>query len=232
MQKMLGSDEGFYREGYGIWDDDDGASRAISDQEWQSIGVTAVPEGIRSFGVSFSQDGKRASLSGSVKHDKGVHVELIDAMSGDLEAGVESLAVWLSERWEQAAMIAISGQAWASALAQKLVDKGVSRTAIHILSTPEVFAASSMFLDAALEAAKSVALGLEPELTHPVGKETDHLERSVAVCDKAIRIKNSGAWAWSATTEDGDETPMESVSFANWASRTSKRVPGRKQVIL
>lgn len=232
MQKLLGSDEGFYREGYGIWDDVHGASRAISEADWAATGTTDAPEGVRSFGVAFALDGSRTSLAGAVKHADGVHVEVIDAMSGDMEAGVESLAAWLAERWEKVAMIAISGQAWASALAQKLIDKGVPRSMVHVLSSPEVFSASSMFLDAVLESAKAVREGGAPALTHPIGKSTDHLEKSVAVSDKKTRIKTSGAWAWEATTEDGDETPIEAVSFAHWAARTSKRDPNRRQVLL
>lgn len=232
MQKMLGSDEAFYHEAYGIWDDDDGASRAISEPDWVAGGVTTVPEGTKSFGVAFSVDGLRAALSGSVKHAGGGHVEVIDAMSGDLEVGVESLAAWLAERWKQTAMIAISGQAWSAALYQALIDKGVPKTMIHVLSGPEVFAASSMFYDAVLESAKAVRDGGAATLTHPIGQDTDHLEKSVAVCDKKVRIKTSGAWAWEATTEDGDETPIEAASFAHWASRTTKRDPNRKQVIL
>jgi hypothetical protein len=54
----------------------------------------------------------------------------------------------------------------------------------------------------------------------------------VAVSDKKLRIKTSGAWAWEATTEDGDETPMEAISFAHWAARTTKRDPNRRQVLL
>jgi hypothetical protein len=233
MQKMLGSDEGFYREGYGIWDDLHGARRAISEIDWDALGVSEAPEaGIRSFGVSFSVSGARASLAGSVKHSNGVHVELIDAMSGDIEHGVDAVATWLAERWRQVAQIAISGQSWAAALEQQLLDRGVPQTVIHVLSSTEVFASSAMFLDTVLDSAKAAREGHAPSLTHPIGHLTDHLEASVAVCDKKTRIKTSGAWAWEATTADGDETPIEAVSFAHWASRTSKRDPNRKQVLI
>jgi len=103
---------------------------------------------------------------------------------------------------------------------------------IHVLSSTEVFASSAMFLDTVLDSAKAVRDGHEPSLTHPMGSDTDHLEASVAVADKKTRIKTSGAWAWEATTADGDETPIEAVSFAHWASRTSKRDPNRKQVLI
>lgn len=232
LRENLVNDDSWRREALGIWDDASGTSRAISEPDWVSLGTTSVPEGVRSFGVAFSLDGSRAALAGSVKHADGVHIEVIDAMSGDLETGVESLAAWLAERWRQVAMIAISGQSWSAALAQQLLDRGVPQSVIHVLSGPEVFASSSMFLDAVLESAKAVREGGSPTLTHPVGQETDHLEKSVAVCDKKTRTRTSGAWAWEATTEDGDETPVEAVSFAHWASRTSKRDPNRKQVLI
>lgn len=232
LRENLTNDDSWRREGLGVWNSTDGASRAIPEVDWALTGVDSAPVGIRSFGVSFSLDGSRAALAGSVKHAEGIHFEVIDAMSGDLEVGVESLALWLKERWEQAAMIAISGQSWSAALAQSLLDKGVPSSVIHVLSGPEVFSSATMFLDGILESASTVRMGAMPTLTHPVGQPTDHLERSVAVSDKKVRIKTSGAWAWEATVEGGDETPVEASSFAHWASRTSKRDPNRKQILL
>lgn len=227
------SPEGFCRERLGQWPSGVARTRAIKAADWSATAVTEPPtDGVRSFGVAFNVDGTRAALAGSIKHAGGVYVEVVDAMSGDLEAGVESLASWLSERWRQVAMIAISGQSWSAALKQALLDRGVPDVVIHVLSGPEVFASSSMLLDALVESAKAVRDGGQPTLTHPLGQETDHLEKSVAVVDKKLRVKTSGAWAWEATTEDGDETPVEAISFAHWAARTSKRNPNRTQVLL
>jgi len=50
------------------------------------------------------------------------------------------------------------------------------------------------------------------------------LDASVSVCDKKQRGL-SGAWAWSATTPEGDETPTESMSLAYWAAKTTRRMP-------
>jgi hypothetical protein len=43
MQKLLGSDEGFYREGYGIWDDADASKSKIPSTVWSG---TVAPEGV------------------------------------------------------------------------------------------------------------------------------------------------------------------------------------------
>lgn len=223
LQKLLGSDEGFYREGYGIWDVNHGVSRLISVGEWQGTEAQEVPgDGLRAFGVAFSLDGSRMAIGGAVKHSGGCHVEVIDGQSGDLEAGIAALADWLAERWRTVALIAISGQAGAPALEQALLDRGVPQRAVHVLSGPEVFAANSMFYD-----------GIRDQtVTHPVGEDSDHLNRAVAVCDKERVSKSSSAWRWRATSPGGDETPLEAVGFAHWAVRTTKRDPNRKQVLL
>jgi hypothetical protein len=218
MQKLLGSDEAFYREGYGIWDEVGGARRLITADEWSdTVAPEVPPDGVRAFGVAFNLNGDRISLAGCLRHDDGVHVEVIDGMTGDLDAGVAALADWLAERWRTVAHIAISGQAGAAALHQALRDRGVPARVIHILSGPEVFAANSMFHDGVKD----------KTISHPKGESTDHLERAIAVCDKERVTKTSSAWRWRATTEDGDETPVEAVGFAHWAVRTLKVRTGK-----
>jgi len=201
----------------GMWASELRASRLITVAEWEATETTTVPDGVRSFGVAFNVDGSRMSLAGAVKHPGGVHVEVIDAHTGEVESGIGPLADWLAERWRQVAAIAISGQAGAAALEQALLDRRVPQRVIHVLSAPEVFAATSMFYDAVRDRT----------VTHPVGAQSDHLERAVAVCDKKLRSRVTGAWSWGPTTEDGDETPLEAVSFAHWAARTRKVKTGR-----
>lgn len=203
----------------GIWPSSVGGSRLITADQWTDREVSAPPSGgVKSFGVTFSQDGLRVALGGALKHDAGVHVELIGTHSGSAESGVESLADWLAARWRDVAMIAVSGQAGSAALAQALADRGVSRKAIHVLSTLEYLAACSMTLDAVRDGS----------LSHLAAEGQAALDDSIAVCDKKLRGQ-SGGWGWEATTPDGDETPTEAISVALWAARTSKRIPGRTQ---
>lgn len=216
------------REGMGIWDDDQAGSRLITEDEWTRAGVREAPEGVKSFGVAFSMDGSRVSLAGGRKHD-GSHVfaELVDVSSGsakkdERETQVEQLADWLAERWRDTSMIAISGAAGAESLKQALLERGVPQQVIHVLTSPEVFAASGL-------AYEGIQAGW---VTRSIHEGQYRLDASVAVCDKKNRSRLSGAWSWTATTPDGDETPLEAFSFAVWAARTSKRVPGRKQVLL
>ena len=213
MRKLLGSDDNFRREGLGIWDVA-GSARLVSASEWADSIAGPPADGVRSFGVSFSADGKRQAVAGALAHEGGVHTNVVGAFSGGTEAGVNSLADWLAERKDRTALIAISGQAWSAVLEKALVDRGVPKRMIRVMSGPEVFQSAAMAYDAIREGV----------LTHPAAPKDDVLERSVAVCNKKERNK-FGAWAWQATTPDGDETPIEAVSFAFWAARTTKRKP-------
>lgn len=212
--------EEFSQDRIGQWLDDVNASRHISAELWEETGVDVAPEGIRSIAVAFNFEGDRVSTAGAVKHDGGVHGELIAAYSGPVEAGVSQLADWLAERWRDLAMIAISGRAGV-ALEQALRDRGVPARVIRIVTTGEYFSANALVVDGLRD-------GI---LTHPAASDNDALTASVSVCDRKQR-GSSGQWGWEATTPDGDETPVEAFSVAYWAARTSKRMPGRKQVLI
>lgn len=214
------SDGGFARERLGRWESEDGSRRMWSEPLWRSADVLSVPDGVRSFAVAFNMDGTRVSTAGAVKHANGVHAELIAAYSGPLESGVAQLADWLTDRWRDTSMIAILGAAGA-ALKAALRDRGVPERMIRLMNTPDYFAANSMADDA-------LRSGM---VTHPAGAAEDVLERSVQVSDRRLR-GGAGQWGWEATVPDGDETPVEAWCAAYWAARTSKRVPGRKQVLI
>lgn len=213
--------EEFAQDRLGAWLNDVDVVRRWSSDFWASAETETPPaDGVRSFSVAFSQDGTRLSLAGAVKHDEGVHVELVDAFQGSMSTGVAPLADWLAERWRDVSMIAICGAAGA-ALRAALRDRGVGDRVVRVMSTADYFAANTMAEDAIRDRT----------VTHPVGKPGDLLDASVSVSDAKKRGTN-GQWGWEATVPDGDETPVEAFCAAYWAARTSKRVPGRKQVLI
>lgn len=228
LRKNLPSDESWLREALGIWDSDDSGSRLISAELWEKQGRDSLEveelkasEQVRTFGVTFSLDGKRVAVAGGLKHADGAHAEVVDGFSGHIEAGVDSLAAWLAEasRREKTALYAISGRSHAEVLSRKLVDLGVPRKAVHILNSPEYFTACSMY-----------ETGMrDGSVTHSEDEAANQtiLDRSVAVCDKKLR-GTAGSWSWEVTVPGGDETPLEAVSVAVWAALTTKRRPGRK----
>jgi hypothetical protein len=222
LRKNLPSDESWKREALGIWDSDQQGSRLITADAWDATGVESAPaDGVRSFGVAFSFDGKRVAVAGAAKHAGGIYIELADAQTGHMDAGIASLADWLAQRRQRTALIGISGRAGAEALQAALIERGVAKRAVHVLSTPEYFASNSMLHDAVKD--KTV--------THLATEGQAVLDQSVSVCDKKMRGA-SGAWGWTATVPGGDETPVEAASVAHWAARTTKRVPGRKQELI
>lgn len=219
MRKNLTDAGSWRREAMGIWDAETSAtSRLISAEEWQAIQVSAVPtDGVRCVAVVFDFDTDRAALAGSLKHGDGVHVELIDCIAAPVN--IDAMADWLAERWRDLGMIAIAGGAQSKVLHQALRDHSVPARVIRVATTAEYFAANAMLTSGVT--ARTV--------TVPAGQPTDALELSVAVCDKKLR---PSGWAWEATSPDGDRQPMEAISLALWAARTTKRRPGRKQVLL
>lgn len=210
------STDRFAQDRLGIWPDDVNASRLITPDEWADSGRTEAPEGIRSLGVAFNQDGSRQAVAGAIKHSGGVHVELVDAHSGSRDSGVGSLVEWLcdGERWRSFAWIALCGKAGAASLHQDLRDRGVPARVIKILGTQDYLAACSLFHDGIRDGSA----------THSAIEGQRALDDSVAACDRKIR--NGGGWGWVPTTAEGDETPIEAASVALWAARTTKRRPG------
>jgi hypothetical protein len=217
LREQLPSDDGWRREGLGVWDDDASTGRLITSGQWSATGISEPPPpGVKSFGVAFSFDGSRVSVAGALKHETGVHVELVGAQSGTSDTGVALLADWLAERWRDTALIAIAGKAGAGVLERALRDRGVPQKVIKVATAPDYFTACALLLDGILDGS----------LTHLATEGQAALDASVAVCDKKTRSLD-GAWGWMATTPDGDETPTEAISLANYAARTTKRKPGR-----
>lgn len=227
MRENLPSDDAWRREALGIWDSDAEATRAIPVDVWDDLGVAEAPKsGLKAFAVAFSVDGTRLSLGGAMRTDESVHVELVDAFAGSVAGGIGPLADWLAARWRDTCGIVLSGRAGASVLAQALRERKVPEKWIVMPSTPQVFQACGMFLEATRDGS----------VTHLASEGQAALDESVAVVDRHARGRD-GAWSWRSTVPGGDETPVEAVSFAYWLAKTSKmRARGggdeRKVVIL
>ena len=219
LRENLTDPADWIREGLGIWDDEQEGTRLISAEQWSATAVKSVTsEGLRVFGVAFSQDGTRVSIAGALKHEGGVHVELISGYTGPIDQGVGPIADWLKARYTRTAVIVLAGAAGATTLKQELRDRRVPEKVLHVMTTREYLASCSLILDAVR--ARTVS--------HPAAEEGDVLDDSIAVSDRKKR-GTDGAWGWIATTPDGDETPAEAITVAHWGARVTKRRPDRKQ---
>lgn len=220
----------FAQDRLGVWLSDLGSTgtRAVTKEQWEESTVDTAPDGVAAFAVAFSMDGYRLALGGARKHDDGVHVEIIDALEDDrgVESGLSALADWFCERdedgtprWRKSSGIALSGRSGAPALAQLLRDRRVPDRWIFLPSTPKYVEACSMWLE-----------GMR-------GGTITHLREGQSVLDDSVAItdvdKRGGL---SATSVNGDDTPVEAVALAHWVARTSplgqKRATERKAVFL
>lgn len=218
MRRNL-SDDSFRREALGIWDEEAIERKAIKSSAWDALCVEAddTPvEGVRTFGVRFSVDGSAVALAGSLKPPgRPAYVEGIRLES--MGAGTRWLVDWLVERKDQAAQIVIEGKSGVGYLVQALRDEGVPARTIITPSLDQVIAAHSMFEEA-------VRTG---EVSHG-GQEL--LDEQVKAATKR-KIGANGGFGWDSP--DGQSVVLlDAVTWAYWASRTTKRRPGRRATFL
>lgn len=204
------------REGLGVWSTRTGPRRLIGAKEWTALGVPEAPSvGVKSFGVAFSADGTRVALAGALRHDDGMHVELVDAFSGSMDAGISALADWLASRWRQSAAFVLSGKAGAGVLADALRARKVPASVIRVATTVEYTTSCAMLLDGVRDGS----------ISHLDDEGQAALDDSVGMSGQKTRL--GGGWGWIPVVTGGDETPVEAVGLAVWGARTSKRHPGR-----
>lgn len=209
--------DGFARENLGWWSESARGESAMDAAAWSLCRTSEPPaDGLLSYAVKFSQDGRVGSLAVCLKPDGGTpHVEVVAVRSA--MRGVKWFADWLIERHKGAAQIVIDGMSRADALEKRLLASGVPKVAIKKAGPSDMIAACSMFDDAVSEG----------QLSH-YGQPG--LDGSVTRCTKR-KIGNSGGWGFEGSDEV-DPTPAEAAALAHFGAMTTKRRPGRKVRVL
>jgi phage terminase large subunit-like protein len=215
MRKLLGSDDNFKREAYGIWDEEALTKKGINAKLWeaQAIPPSEIPtDGRRVYAVRFSVDGSAVGLAAAIRPDEGpIHVEGIKMAS--MADGTGWVVEWLLERHDRAAQIVVDGKAGVGYLVQALRDEKVPASVIITPTVDQVVAAHSMF-EAGLTGR---------EMTHR-GQEL--LDKQVEAAEKR-KIGNTGGFGWIAP-EGESVVVLDAVTLAHWGAKTTKRRPGRK----
>lgn len=230
LRENLPDEDSWRREGMGIWDAEQSAS-LVSKATWGALATRTPPAvGRLAYGVKFSADGVLVSLAVALRPDEGpVHVECIPhpglmVASVPLTLGTGWLEDFLVERWRDAVAITIDGKAGATGLAQALITAGVSRKALNPVgasdtpTTDQAIAAHTTFLGAIRS--QSVSHFAQAPL-----------DAAVAGAEKR-NIGTAGGWGWKSMSPNIDVTPLDAVTLAHYGAMTSKRTPGRKQVLL
>ncbi|MDO4919936.1 hypothetical protein [Kocuria sp.] len=211
------SPETFARERLGVWDTGANGSAAFNFTQWQSLTGEPPADAVRVFGVKFSADGSHVSLAGCMKPKEGpLFVEGI--ASRPMSEGTQWLVDFLVERKADTAQIVIDGRSGVGFLVEALREAGVGKRVLLTPTVGEVVTAHTMFDQAITEAT----------LTHSgqalLGDEIRDVTRRP--------IGTLGGFGWAAMTTGGSVGLVDAVTLAHWGARTTKRKPGRKQVMM
>lgn len=214
MQKLLGSDDNFMREAYGIWVDEDREKKAVRFPLWRRLTIEpeeAPRKGRVAYAVRFSVDGQVAALAVARRPESGpVHVEGIQIY--DMAEGIGPILDYLVPRASQATHIMIDGKGGVDLLVQALRDRGVRNKKIVVPMNPSmVTAACSEILQALTDMT----------LTH-IGQPL--LNRQVEIAEKR-KIGVAGGFGW-ASPEDEDVSLFEAATYAHFAVKTTKSLRG------
>ena len=211
------SPETFARERLGVWDTGANGSAAFNFTQWQSLTREPPADGVRVFGVKFSADGSHVSLAGCMKPTEGpLFVEGI--ASRPMSDGTQWLVDFLVERKAETAQIVIDGRSGVGFLVEALREAGVGKRVLLTPTVADVVTAHTMFDQAITEAT----------LTHSgqalLGDEIRDVTRRP--------IGTLGGFGWAAMTTGGSVGLVDAATLAHWGARTTKRKPGRKQVMM
>lgn len=213
------SKEEFARERLGIWDSERATRGAIDQAAWAGTKIPAasVPdEGVKSYAVKFSADGARVALSVALRPAEGpVHVEGIRV--ANMGEGTGWLVDFLAERASEAAQIVVDGKFGTGFLVNALRDAGVRNKRQVVTPTfDQVKSAHSMFLQAIQSGG----------VTTIAQDELDAEARDAQFRE----LGKDGGFGW-AFPEGGSVLLLETVTFAFWAAKTSRRKPGNRNVV-
>lgn len=216
MRKLLGSDDSFKREAYGIWDDAALAKKAIDARGWDALAIKPddVPnDGVRVFAVRFSIDGSAVALAAAIKPPDGpIHIEGIRlAPMGD---GTGWLIDWLLERHDKAAQIVVDGKSGVGYLVNALREGGVPKSVILTPSTDEAITAHVM-IESGIRAR---------EFTHRGQTVLDEQAKDAV----KRKIGATGGFGWAPSDDSKSVALFDAATLAHWGAKTTKRRPGRK----
>lgn len=216
MRKLLGSDDNFRREAYGIWDKEAQGSKAFSKHAW-SVLKGVEPDGRLVFGVKFTSDGAGVALAAAYRPEDGpVFVKPI--RQANLGEGIQWLVDHLVEHASDAAQIVVDGRAGVGALVNALQAAGVRNKRLVLVPTlDQVKASHAMFEQGVLAGG----------ISHPGVEAFDDQVTSAM----KRKIGKDGGFGWLAP-EGGTVVALDAATLAHWGAKVTKRRPGKGGVLI
>lgn len=214
MRKNLTNAASFRREALGIWDLATQEQPVIESAEFTNLIAPPPDSGPVAYGVRYSVDGSRVSLSVAVATETGAFVEVVDSAFSSV--GIAVTCDWLTARWRSCDAIVLDGKAGAGALQEALLDAGVNHRRIIRPGFEDVITASSNFVEMVRDGSLSHAG--QPGL--------------IACVKDAKRrpIGTAGGWGFGSMSGELDQSPLESVALAVHGLGGVRRRDGKKRV--
>ena len=206
------SRDGFARERLGWWSPTAGKTQtALPAKAWDALSTDDPPaDGTTAYGIRFSADGSEVCVCAALKHENGVHVELV--RRENTSAGLTWLAEFIAGRKDTACTCVIDGKSGVQALVDRL--ERMPKGYLHVASASDATAAAATLLDCVNEGTLS---WYAPQVDL----------RDSAVTSTRRNIGNSGSWGFGGE----NPTPVTAASLAVWGVMTARRDPRRKGLV-
>lgn len=206
MQKLLGSDEGFRREGYGIWDDDDTGTGAIDAQKWRDHrGDLVATSGPVVLAADTNLDRKLSALVAvGAGSDEIPQVRVVDSQAG--WSWLPPLVVRVCTEHPEVTAIVIDDKKSCEPMAEaveKALDDAELEVEIVRTSYPDMAEACSVTYD----------LIHEGELRQAADPVLD------AAVKSAVKDEREGSFTWSRRKAGAVVVPLVAASLALWEWR-------------
>lgn len=209
MQKLIGSDEGFYREGYGIWDDPDNIGRVIPGTKWAA--AVADDAECRSPAVAVDlRTGARQALAIAV-------VSIRPDDTDDLDLTVYELGA--DEQWARDYAVSEVQRILAEHdIGQVTVDQYGDGNGLLIAQLEEVGVTVQKLNSTDM---RNGAVGLVNAVINGLAKHhnDDDLNSSVA---GAVKRKSGDGFLWDQSKASADLTPLRAVTAAWWSLQLAR----------
>lgn len=210
--------DGFARERLGWWSSTDThIDSVISRADWDACRTTHPrKDGLVTYAVRFSPDGKRGSMAACHKPEDGAAPFVYVVANRSTDGGIGWFVSTLTQHADKAAQIVIDGRSHAQTLHDRLLRAGVRKRVLMPDKTTNMTDACAAFLDAVQE----------HSIRH-YGQEA--LDMSATMTTRR-EIGSAGGWGFESNA-DADATMVEACALAYWSAMNTKRKPGRRAVV-
>ena len=215
LRENLGSDEGWLREGLGVWGSKN-TPQVIDPQTWRLIADPASMAIERlTLAVDVAPDRSVASVAlAGQRADERWHVEL-----DEHRTGADWVPAWIEQRAEKNTLHAVVLDEMSG-----LVEKRTNGRHYVIGTDVEVTLAASAGRDMAIACAKFYDAAMDGSLVH-----TDQPQVNVALSVARKRPIGDG-WGWNRKSATSDITPIVAETLALWgAQKLDTKKPTRKR---